>query len=363
VIGQRRFGGAAYEPRWDASVDLVLERQNGLNWCWAAVAKGIVEHYGGPIRKQCQYATQFLRQKKSCCRAGAPRPVCDVAHDVDSVLVHYGMFAAPPFHRPVSLATVRRELERDRPVVALIRFPELVHAVIIDAVDVVNRRVGVLDPKKRPVRKDLDFATFQHAYAENGRWFYTILTRPPATGARLTKVSLLRDRMHEEDRGVMSAPDRRSESLEIDLYEADPFRVAEGTGLQTAEFSSRRTVRLDVFDSTDGALWLDEHLTPLRDEIEARLARGFEVRFLRSYAFHLQVLWFTDPSDPSHRKDHYLPVPWVPYYLEEGREYSPAELRDALIKISPCVLQSIEINKRWIERLDRETAYQGDEEP
>jgi hypothetical protein len=53
----------------------------------------------------------------------------------------------------------------------------------------------------------------------------------------------------------------------------------------------------------------------------------------------------------------------VPYYLEEGREYSPAELRDALIEISPCVLQSIEINKRWIERLDRETAYQDDEDP
>ena len=42
---------------WDAALDLELERQIGLRWCWAATAKGIVDYYGGPVLPQCRYAT------------------------------------------------------------------------------------------------------------------------------------------------------------------------------------------------------------------------------------------------------------------------------------------------------------------
>ena len=48
----------------------------------------------------------------------------DVAHDVDSVLHHFGVYAPPPYRRAIGLQTLRRELERDRPVVALMRFRE-----------------------------------------------------------------------------------------------------------------------------------------------------------------------------------------------------------------------------------------------
>ena len=61
MIGSRGDFAERYELHWDASIDFALERQIGRHWCWAAVAKGIVEHYGGPRRHQCQYATQFLR--------------------------------------------------------------------------------------------------------------------------------------------------------------------------------------------------------------------------------------------------------------------------------------------------------------
>ena len=135
------------ERVWDAALDLVLERQIGLNWCWAATAKGIVDYYGGPQLPQCRYATHFLNQTESCCDGNEQSPRCDVAYDVDSVLRHFGLYAPPPFRRPVHLVTLRRELERDRPVVALMRFRDgTVHALAITAVDVTEQRIGFSDP-------------------------------------------------------------------------------------------------------------------------------------------------------------------------------------------------------------------------
>ena len=189
---------ASYQPRWDASVELELERQIGLNWCWAAVAKGIVEHYGGPKRKQCQYATKFLRQAKSCCRAGKPPLRCDAPFAVDTVLGHYEMYAAPPYRRAVDLETLRQELERDRPVVALIRFPASVHAVVITAVSVAGRRLALCDPWLDPERTEMDADAFERAYDLTGRWFYTIRTRPRAPALRRPTISLLRDALGPE---------------------------------------------------------------------------------------------------------------------------------------------------------------------
>jgi len=362
MIDLHRDDGELRARRWDASVDLELERQIGLNWCWAAVAKGIVDHYGGPKQKQCQYATKFLQQRRSCCRGRVVELRCDAAHDVDSVLMDYGVYASPPFHRPVSLDALRRELERDRPVVALIGFPTTVHAVAITAVDVANRRIGICDPWFSPKRKELCADEFERAYDERGRWFYTILTRPRPGAPRRAKVSLLRDRMPLRDQQSAHMPHRTSEPLEIDMYEADPYRLAHGDGLQTAELFLRDVFRLDVADDHDDAsLRLDVELTAMREDIEARLERGFEVRIVRCFAIKFEALWFTDPSDIAHRTDHYIPIPRVPYYLEEGREYSAAEMRDALVKAAELCMPSIETNRRFVERLAREAAFHPDD--
>lgn len=364
MIGTHRDGDddARYEPRWDASVELALERQIGLNWCWAAVAKGIVDHYGGPKQKQCQYATKFLQQHRSCCRGKVVELRCDAAHDVDSVLIDYGVYASPPFHRPVSLETLRRELERDRPVVALIEFASTAHAVVITAVDVANRFVGVCDPWWNPDRKTLRADELSRGYETNGRWFYTILTRPRPGAPHRAKISLLRDRMLHDDRRLTPMSRQRSEPLEIGLYQADPYQLALGNGLQSAEQFARDTFRLDLFDDGDEAsLRLDIELTRLREDIEARLERGFELRIVRCFAIKFEALWFTDPGDPSHRTDHYIPIPRVPYYLEEGREYGAAELRDILAKAAETCMPSIETNRAFIERLAREAAFHVDD--
>jgi hypothetical protein len=355
VIRWLRDDVPAPEPQWDASIDLELEVQNGQYLCWAAVAKGIVEHYGGPKRKQCQYATQFLRQKRTCCRDGKPAPRCDRPMDVDSVLMHYGMYAAPPFHRPIGLQTLHRELERDRPVVALLQYPTSAHAVVITAVNVKSGFLRCSDP--RPVGDGIrvfDIDSLKRGDDRIGRWFYTILTCPSAV--LRSKVSLLRDRMPQPEEEFVPARRPLGEPLEIDVYQLNPYRLADGTGLQTPEFSQRYSFQPNSA-RTDGWGVLDDELMPMREEIEARLARGFEVRIVLCFAFNLQALWFTDPADPSHRADHYLPFGRL-FYLEEGKEYSPSELRDAVMKNAPIALAAIEHNRAWIERLDRETAYQ-----
>ncbi len=356
MISAFRDAAETRERRWDASIDLELERQNGRNWCWAAVAKGIVEHYGGPKRKQCQYATTFLRRKKTCCRSGPLRLPCDQPHDVDSVLMHYGMYAAPPFHRPVGLQTLYRELERDRPVVALMRYPTTVHAVLITAVDVANGFLRSSDPDPSNGVREVEIESFVKGY-DGARWFYTILTRP--VSALRSKVSLLHDRMRQSDEELAAVRLPLGETLEVDLYELDPYRLADGTGLQTPEYNQRASI---TFGATryDGWGGLQDELTKTRDEIEVRIARGFEVRIVRCHAYKLEALWFTDPTDPSHRSDHYLPFGNL--YDLEDKEYSPAELRDAMIKIAPIGLAAVEHSRKWIERLDRETAHQDDDE-
>jgi hypothetical protein len=352
-----------YELHWDASIDFALERQIGRSWCWAAVAKGIVDHYGGPKRQQCQYATQFLRQEKTCCRKRIPEERCDREHDVDSVLAHYGNFAPPPFRRPIGLATIRRELERDRPVVVVVKFPTRNHALVITAIDVAHGMLRVCDPGRTPIRHELTLSALTNAYMDNGRWIHTVLTRPAPGSVRRGTVSYLHDRMRGPDLRVETrpVPPGRSTTLEIDWYEIDPYRLAEGTGLNTPELDHRRAFRLDVFATHSGALMIDQDLTHRREEIWARLDRGFEVRIVSCHAAKLFALWFTHPSDPAHRKDHYIPIPPLYYDFDENREYSAAETRKIFMKLAPVIIDAVEHSKRYLERIERETADQIDD--
>ena len=361
VIGARTHATPPDEPRWDASLDFALERQNGLNWCWAAVAKGIVDYYGGSPRKQCEYATTFLRQEKSCCGRSVPPPRCDVAHDVDTVLAQCDVLASP-LHRPVKLETLRRELERDRPVVALFRFPSAVHAVVICAVGVAEDRIGFCDPWFGPALAHLDASTFAKAYAGRGAWFYTVLTRPPHGAERRATVSLLRDRLPRRDADHRPRSKERSKPVEIDLYELDALRLANGAGLLSAERVARESFALNLLhDGGDASLRLQRELTALREEIDARLETGFDVRIVRCFALKLEALWFTDPSDTDHRRDHYVAIPRVPYYLEAGREYGVGDMTSALVHAARTCVSSIEANAAFVERAADEAAYAPDD--
>ncbi len=338
---------------WDVELDLDVERQNGPNWCWAAVAKGIVEYYGGPVRRQCEYATYFLGQTATCCGAET-QPRCDAPYPIDEVLRHHDVFAPPSFRRAVSLETLRRELERDRPVVALIAYATGFHAVAIRAVNVRERLIGFADSLSRTGRSRSDAAAFGGAYASTGRWSHTILTRPPGAAPNVPLVSLLRDRMPRE-RFVSAEPANAAGGpVTLPFYEADLARLADGTGISTAEPRPQYDYAWTGLDARTWT-WLEEGLDQLREEILARIAAGYDVRLLQCFAVKLTALWFLKSREASRRGDHYLLVPPVAAYAEAGREYTASELSAAVQDAARNQLAHAPAIGAWFARLDRES--------
>jgi len=341
----------AGDAEWDVALDVHVERQNGLRWCWAAVAKGIVEYYGGPRRRQCEYATQFLRQTRSCC--GEERSArCDVEYPVDLVLRHYRMDAPPALAGPVALRTIRRELERDRPVVALMRYPLSFHAIVISGVNVERARLRYSDPGDGPNPGSLDAQTFTAAYGAGGEWAYTLFTR--ARRDEMPAVSLLYDRVRDLGRPPNEV--RRPERLRMNapLYHADVRRLAAGDGLETAQLAAGGMSAL-FRDDPRNSSWLERGLERMHGDIVARLDAGYTVRMVQCMNVHLTALWFVWAGDPAApRGDHYLVVPPAPYFVEEGREYTATELSDAARKPAQAALNSIPVFEEMEARLKRE---------
>ena len=347
---------------WDAAIDLQLERQIGLNWCWAATAKGVVDYYGGPQLAQCRYATHFLGETESCCDGDERTERCDVAHDVDSVLRHFGVYAPPPFRRGVSLETLRRELDRDRPVVALMRFGDgTVHSLVVTAVDVANERIGFSDPWYGPTRDELSAHAFATNYELGGRWMYTILTRPPHADFDAA-VSFLHVASSDDGERSSHAPRRTHDALELDVYEVGPAPLAAGAGPQAAERVAQTVVRLDSAPSGDrdphGATprW-ERALRAMRGEIDARVAHGYEVRLLRVPSLLLTSLWFVrTPPRPNDPDAHFLPIAPVPQFVEAGQDYTLRDFRELLVEPARRTLRSLDVNRAAIARLDEETS-------
>jgi hypothetical protein len=348
------------ERVWDAALDLVLERQIGLKWCWAATAKGIVDYYGGPQLPQCRYATHFLHQTESCCDGNERSPRCDVPHEVDGVLRHFGVYAPPPFRRPIQLTTLRRELDRDRPVVALMRFPDrTVHALAITSVDLAERRIGYSDPWYGPHTKSLGAHDFTGNYESGGRWIYTILTHPPRSQPDAA-ISFLYDRFRDDEKRLPHHASRTSSALNLDVYFIGPAPLAAGEDPQTAECLPEFSFAIDPAPGGEPSR-LQRELNTMRDEIEARLARGFGVRLLRVPSLMITALWFVREDAPGGGGGgaHFVPVAPAPYFLEAGQEYSLRELRELLVEPARNALRSNEIDRAFIERLDRETEHSG----
>jgi hypothetical protein len=348
---------------WDAALDLVLERQIGLKWCWAATAKGIVDYYGGAQLPQCRYATHFLRQTETCCGGAERSERCDVAHDVDGVLRSFDVYAPPPFRRSVQLETLRRELDRDRPVVALMQFCEgTVHALAITAVDVAGERIGFSDPWYGPQTDSLGAHDFAHDYEAGGRWIYTILTRPPRSAPDPT-VSLLRDRFSADERRLSHRLRGTSDALNLDVYEVGPAPLAAGAGPQAAERVSQTSIQLGPArddPAHDDPPRLERALRAMRGEIDEHRARGFDVRLLRVPALMLTSLWFVrEDAPPGDADAHFVPIAPAPDFLEAGQEYTLREFRELLVEPARRSLPSNAIDRAFIERLDRETEHGG----
>jgi hypothetical protein len=72
----------------------------------------------------------------------------------------------------------------------------------------------------------------------------------------------------------------------------------------------------------------------------------------------LTALWFVREDARAGAGDtHFVPVEPAPYFFEAGQEYTLREFRELLVEPARNALRSNEINRAFIERLDRETEH------
>ncbi|HZW53889.1 MAG TPA: hypothetical protein VFF00_07630, partial [Candidatus Elarobacter sp.] len=245
-----------------------------------------------------------------------------------------------------------------RPVVALMRFPDgTVHALAITAVNVAERLIGYSDPWYGPNTKLLGAHDFTNGYEIGGRWIYTILTRPPRSQPDAA-ISFLYDRFGDDEQRSSHHARRTGSALKLDAYFIGPEPLAAGEDPQTAECLPEFSLAVDPAPGDEPSR-LQRELQTMRDEIEARLARGFSVRMLRVPSLMLTALWFVREDARAGGDAHFVPVAPAPHFLEAGQEYSARELREILVEPARHALRSLEIDRAFIERLDRETEHSG----
>ena len=147
--------------------------------------------------------------------------------------------------------------------------------------------------------------------------------------------------------------------MNLDVYVIGPGPLAAGEDPQTAERLAECTLSLDPAPGDDPSR-LERVLRGMREDIDARRARGFNVRLLRVPSVMLTALWFVREDARAGPADtHFVPVQPVPYFLEAGQEYTLREFRELLVEQARRALRSNEINRAFIERLDRETEHSG----
>jgi hypothetical protein len=146
--------------------------------------------------------------------------------------------------------------------------------------------------------------------------------------------------------------------VNLDVYVIGPRPLAAGEDPQTAERLPDCTVSLDPAPRHDASR-LERVLLGMRDDIDARRARGFNVRVLRVPSVMLTALWFVREDGRADADTHFVPVEPAPYFFEAGQEYALREFRDLLVEPARRALRSNEINRAFIERLDRETEHSG----
>ncbi|HEV2643266.1 MAG TPA: hypothetical protein VGT98_11185, partial [Candidatus Elarobacter sp.] len=232
-----------------------------------------------------------------------------------------------------------------------------VHALAITAVDVAEQRIGYSDPWYGPQPDSRDAHEFSNDYEGGGRWIYTILTRPPRSQPDAA-ISFLHDEFGEEQRWLSYHARRTSTALNLDVYVIGPGPLAAGEDPQTAERLAECTVSLEPAPRDDPSR-LERVLLGMRDDIDARRARGFNVRLLRVPSVMLTALWFVreDALAGPNADAHFVPVEPAPYFLEAGQEYTLREFRELLVEPARHALRSHDINRAFIERLDRETEH------
>jgi hypothetical protein len=154
------------------SVGVRHEQQNGTFWCWAAVSVAMRSFVRKdlPAISQCDFASLHLKHAHTCCANDHALEACDVQGVLEDALAAAGVKVQPP-EAPFP-STVRSELVKDRPVCALIEFPNAPnHFVQIDGFKAVggSHNYVINDPQRGVL--DMPEDDLKNNYHnEKGRW-------------------------------------------------------------------------------------------------------------------------------------------------------------------------------------------------
>lgn len=101
---------------------LAVPKQDGKNWCWAAVAMGIGDLFNVPglPSQQCEFVTRVFRLPPGRCCADPKSRECDLPGALDSALFEIDCYR-PIVNGTVNLAFVQSEIAGGRPIGVRVR--------------------------------------------------------------------------------------------------------------------------------------------------------------------------------------------------------------------------------------------------
>ena len=179
---QAPLDGAALAS--SASLPVIMQHQQGNNWCWAAVSVSIANYYTADSATQCDVASKELRL--GCCpeRPGDPCPGnCDVPWQLNLALKRVGHLDST-LGQAATFAAVQAEINSQQPIGCHITWVlGSGHFVAITGWSLGasgTSYVDIKDPFYGPTT--LPFSQFSTAYQKSGdSWDYTYFTkRTPA---------------------------------------------------------------------------------------------------------------------------------------------------------------------------------------
>lgn len=153
----------------------VMQHQEQLNWCWAAVAASIQDFFNSSpnLVTQSQIATRVLSNVPGGCGTSPnnPNPACNVPNSLTTVLGALHRLAGNPIIRPLRFAEIQQTIDAGFPIPVRIVWDEdanTAHMVVISGYIPSNQQLQVEDPFYG--RSVIDLDTLVSNYRGVGRW-------------------------------------------------------------------------------------------------------------------------------------------------------------------------------------------------
>ncbi|RYY62545.1 MAG: hypothetical protein EOO05_02395 [Chitinophagaceae bacterium] len=149
------------------------------NWCWAAVTSSVSRYYNSRSRwTQNNLAASLIDEQ--CANDGNNTgfpPQCDTVFDVATALRMTRNYA-PGVNRPLSLAAIKQQIDRQWPVCCQIQWQQLEgsHFVVIYGYENDWLRIG--DPSRNAGAIDIPYNELVSGYRDDGEWVRSIGTTP-----------------------------------------------------------------------------------------------------------------------------------------------------------------------------------------